>query len=493
MSLGSVISIQIAKVGAGPMTSVPEVQAIAGKGLEGDRYFDGTGTFSKKIDPAHEITLIEAEAIEAIQIESGIQLAPIQSRRNLVTRNVPLNHLVGREFTVGKVVLRGLRLCEPCGHMEKLSGKQGVRSALLHRGGLRAEILTSGTIRVGDSVLPASQVERSVDTPSIEPESVSVLAPAVKRDEPLSDVTKVATMEFCFVPRGSFVLGSQEDPMAWDGESPPQTCDIPYDYWISRFPVSNAQFHEFVDDRGYQSRQYWLEAEQAGCWKDGLFRNPAADTPSTSPGDSGEPFNLPTHPASGITWYEALAFSRWMTRKLQQSGVLPPGFGIQLPSEVEWEKAARGGVEIPDHPRITRASALQECDPPVLRKNPLPHRRYSWGDQPDPTRANYLDSGLCATSPLGSFPGGASPYGVEDLCGNVWEWTRSQWGSYPYPSSVEERTRREDSSEAGMRTLRGGAFNYNGSLVRCAVRHHHSLLTAYRHIGFRVVVLSSRA
>jgi hypothetical protein len=83
MSLGSVISIQIAKVGAGPMTSVPEVQAIAGKGLEGDRYFDGTGTFSKKIDPAHEITLIEAEAIEAIQIESGIQLAAIQSRRNL--------------------------------------------------------------------------------------------------------------------------------------------------------------------------------------------------------------------------------------------------------------------------------------------------------------------------------------------------------------------------------------------------------------------------
>jgi formylglycine-generating enzyme required for sulfatase activity len=346
---------------------------------------------------------------------------------------------------------------------------------------------------VGDPVIHNPEPRQSAEAPLSESESISVPTPSVKLDEPLSDVTKVETMEFCFVPGGFFVLGSQEDPMAWDGESPPQTCDVPYAYWISRFPVSNGQFREFVADGAYQCREYWLEAEQAGCWKDGLFRNPAADTPSTSPEDRGEPFNLPTHPASGITWYEAQAFSRWMTRKLQQSGILPPGFGLQLPSEIEWEKAARGGLEIPDHPRIARASLLPECDPPILRKNPLPHRRYSWGDQPDPTRANYLDSGLCATSPLGSFPGGASPYGVEDLCGNVWEWTRSQWGSYPYPSSVEERTRREDSSEAGMRTLRGGAFNYHGSLVRCAVRHHHSLLTAYRHIGFRVVVLSSRA
>ena len=493
MSVGSVVSIHIAKVGAAPMISVPEVQAIAGKGLEGDRYFDGTGTFSLKVDPAHEITLIEAEAIEAIQMEAGLQVAAIQSRRNVVTQNVPLNHLVGREFTVGKVILRGIRLCEPCGHMEKLAGKQGIRSALVHRGGLRAQILSSGVIRVGDPVFHSSPAAKSADAQLSQPESVSVSTPAVKLDDRPSDVTQIETMEFCLVPRGRFVLGSQDDAMAWDGESPSQVYDISHDYWISRFPVSNSQFHAFVIAGGYQARDYWLEAEQAGCWKDGLFRNPGADNPSTGPEDFGEPFNILTHPAGGITWYEALAFSRWMTTELQQSQALPPGFGVHLPSEVEWEKAARGGLEIPGSPRIARAIALPKCDSLLLQKNPFPHRRYSWGDQPDPTKANYLDSGLCATSPLGNYSGGASPYGTEDLCGNVWEWTRSLWGSYPYPSNAEDRTKREDLREAGMRTLRGGAFNYNDSLVRCSVRHHHSPLTAYRHIGFRVVASSLQA
>lgn len=133
------------------MVSVKEVHAIPGKGLEGDRYFTQTGTYSKKPRPDREVTLIEVEAIEALAREYKIALEPGAARRNIVTRGVPLNHLVGREFRVGDVTVRGLRLCEPCAHLERLS-HSGVREALIHRGGLRAQILTDGTIRVGDSI-----------------------------------------------------------------------------------------------------------------------------------------------------------------------------------------------------------------------------------------------------------------------------------------------------------------------------------------------------
>jgi len=133
------------------MVSVKEVRAIPGKGLQGDRYFNHTGTYSKKSGADREVTLIELEAIEALAREYKIALQPGAARRNIVTRGVPLNHLVGREFRVGDVTLRGLRLCEPCAHLERLS-HSGVREALIHRGGLRAQILTDGTIRVGDSI-----------------------------------------------------------------------------------------------------------------------------------------------------------------------------------------------------------------------------------------------------------------------------------------------------------------------------------------------------
>jgi MOSC domain-containing protein YiiM len=133
------------------MASANEVRAIAGKGLEGDRYFTQTGTYSKKPRPDREVTLIEIEAIEALAQEYKIALEPAAARRNIVTRGVPLNHLVGEVFRVGDVTLRGLRLCEPCAHLERLS-HPGVREALIHRGGLRAQILTDGMIRVGDSI-----------------------------------------------------------------------------------------------------------------------------------------------------------------------------------------------------------------------------------------------------------------------------------------------------------------------------------------------------
>jgi MOSC domain-containing protein YiiM len=130
---------------------VEEAQAVAGSGLLGDRYYRQQGTFSKAGSPDREITLIEIEAVEAMAREADITMEPGQARRNLVTRGVPLNHLVGKEFSVGTVVLLGIRLCEPCDHLEALTVK-GVKEGLCHRGGLRAQILHSGVLKTGDLI-----------------------------------------------------------------------------------------------------------------------------------------------------------------------------------------------------------------------------------------------------------------------------------------------------------------------------------------------------
>ena len=151
---GQVMAIQITSSAGEKMVSIREVKAIAGKGLEGDRYLSEKGKFSDKPGPARQLTLIELEAIEALQREDSIELTPLESRRNIVTRGVPLNHLVNRKFKLGDVVARGVKLCEPCEYLEEVTQKK-VISGLTHRGGLRAEILEGGIIRVGDKIQPA--------------------------------------------------------------------------------------------------------------------------------------------------------------------------------------------------------------------------------------------------------------------------------------------------------------------------------------------------
>ena len=150
---GVVSAMHIAREAAGPVVSVPEIRAVPGQGLEGDRYFRKTGTYSARPGTGREVTLIEAEAYEALAQESGIVLTPGTSRRNITTRGVPLNHLVGRRFRIGDVTLEGVRLCEPCAHLESLT-QAGVRESLIHRGGLRARILTEGTLHIGDPIQP---------------------------------------------------------------------------------------------------------------------------------------------------------------------------------------------------------------------------------------------------------------------------------------------------------------------------------------------------
>ena len=148
---GRIESIHIASAAKAPTRAIEHAVAIPGVGLEGDRYALQQGTFYKPL-PDFELTLIEAEALEALKRDYEVELAPGEARRNLVTRGVPLNHMVGREFQVGEVKVRGIRLCEPCSHLQALAGRP-VMEGLLHRGGLRAQILSRGTIRVGDTVV----------------------------------------------------------------------------------------------------------------------------------------------------------------------------------------------------------------------------------------------------------------------------------------------------------------------------------------------------
>jgi len=302
---------------------------------------------------------------------------------------------------------------------------------------------------------------------------VGVLA-GTQDDMPLPDIT------WCHVPAGLFWMGEGED----------QRLDehLDYDYWISRYPVTVAQFETFVGAGGYQQPSYWPEAQAAQQWRDGRIKDWRAEEFRDRPYDYGDPFNLPNHPAVGVTWYEALAFCRWLTEQMckcanQQSGksanqqigklanrggdgertqgghnglasllgfadLGSADFLVRLPSEAEWEKAARGG-----------ASA----------ENRYPRRRYPWGDDADPNRANYDETAIKSSNAVGCFPGGASPYGVEELSGNVWEWTRSLYEPYPY-----DPTDGRENLNAGpdvRRVLRGGAFHEDGDNVRCAARH----------------------
>jgi len=149
--IGVVAAIYITPEKEGAAISARQAQCIPGAGLEGDRYAKHEGTFSKPGGPDREVTLIEAEAIEAANHDYKASLEPSAARRNVLTRGAALNHLVGRDFRVGRVVFRGIRLCEPCDHLAKLTSPEAQRG-LVHRGGLRAQILTAGTIHVGDMI-----------------------------------------------------------------------------------------------------------------------------------------------------------------------------------------------------------------------------------------------------------------------------------------------------------------------------------------------------
>lgn len=148
---GEVCSVHLAEDGGAPMSSPGVIEAVAGRGVRGDRYCLGkeSGHFSDRKAARRQITLFESEVLDAILRDDHVSLAPHECRMNVVTRGVPLTHLVGRCFRVGDAVLRGLKLNEPCARLEAVSRRR-VAKALVHRCGLFAEIVVGGAIRPGD-------------------------------------------------------------------------------------------------------------------------------------------------------------------------------------------------------------------------------------------------------------------------------------------------------------------------------------------------------
>jgi len=292
-----------------------------------------------------------------------------------------------------------------------------------------------------------------------------------RRAVPLPDI------RWCFIPPGPFLMGSgDDDPDAYDDEKPQREYDIPYPYYIARYPVTNAQFRAFVEDpEGYRDDRWWTKAGLE--WRGGR----------TGPAMVGGVFGLPNQPVVGVPWYEAAAWCRWLTERLrrdvgvQRAASLPEGWEVRLPSEAEWEKAARGGLRIPPAPFISSVGARRAAP---LQSNPNPTRRYPWGDDPDPARANYGDTGIGATCAVGLFPDGASPYGCLDLAGNVWEWCATKW-----VKGYEDYSEQEDNSLEGTasRVVRGGSFSNDRRYVRCACRNWNHPDLRFRNQGFRPV------
>lgn len=149
-SVGTVELIALAVEAEGPMRAVSIAEAVEGCGLSGDRYERGAGTFSSTGGRGYDLTLVEAEALEELSAK-GVELAPVEARRNLVVRGIVLDDLIGRRFRAGEVECFGQRRCEPCSHLERLT-RPGVLRGLVHRGGLRADVLSDGEIRVGDRI-----------------------------------------------------------------------------------------------------------------------------------------------------------------------------------------------------------------------------------------------------------------------------------------------------------------------------------------------------
>jgi formylglycine-generating enzyme required for sulfatase activity len=279
--------------------------------------------------------------------------------------------------------------------------------------------------------------------------------------DPRPEVLTLDEMQFCYIPPGPFWMGSDEDPE----EQPAHLNDcLNYGYWLARYPVTVAQFRDFVAQSGYQPG-YMVSLDRRA-----------------------------THPVVWVEWQEVLAFCAWLTRRWQAADFLLPGWSVHPPSEAEWEKGARGGLEIPCPPAAPApVKTAPFAAPPALTlvANLLPRRRFPWGDVPDLTRTNSEESDIGTTSPVGCFPAGASPYGVEELSGNVWEWSRSRWGpdygktKFPYPYQPDDD--REDIDPNDHCLVRGGAYyNKSEAAARCSSRNLSHRLDRNGNRGFRL-------
>jgi formylglycine-generating enzyme required for sulfatase activity len=278
--------------------------------------------------------------------------------------------------------------------------------------------------------------------------------------DPRHELLDVDHLRFAFVPRGAFWMGDEGDSKAPLHRN--ETLD--YDYWIAESPVTVAQFAQFVASTGGEAPD-----PQA-------LRDP------------------PNRPVATVSWHDALAFCAWLGERWRER--LPAGWSVALPSEAEWEKAARGGVELPVSAQYTTVGQGLALADPARRKNPQPQRAWPWGDDWEPEWVN-ADMSVGATSTPGCFEAGRSPIGCLDMAGNVWEWTRSLWGTdwrqpafvYPYDARDLKREDR-DTSDDVFRVVRGGSWNLPRDGARCAFRLRLVPGTRDAAGGFRVVLRS---
>ncbi len=200
-------------------------------------------------------------------------------------------------------------------------------------------------------------------------------------------------------------------------------------------------------------------------------------------------------PVVYTSWDEAMAFCDWLTERWCGQGWLLEGYHVTLSSEPEWEKAAKGGYEIPAPDEVVIASIAELAarhaavteTPLILAANSTTRRRYPWGGKEDDEETMNFDMHIGSVSTVGAYPAGVSPYGCEELSGNVWEWTRSLFESYPYPEDTAGRHKREGPGRES-RVLRGGSFISLRKSLRCAYRRNLAPDARNGRIGFRVVL-----
>ena len=316
--------------------------------------------------------------------------------------------------------------------------------------------LVSATSAVTATTAPAATAARSSATaapttaPAARPYATTVPAATAARS---SATTAPAALpaalvpEMVAVPAGSFLMGSSSaDSQADDNERPQHPLTLP-DYWIGKTEVTNAQFRPFVEGDGYNNPAYWTAAGWAWRQENKITQPSSWDAP---------PWNGPNYPVVGVSWFEAVAYCRWLSTQT--------GITFSLPSEAEWEKAARGSDGL----------------------------IYPWGNTWDASLVNSSESGLQKTTPVGSYPKGASPYGALDMAGNVWEWCATQGGkTYPYQLEDEwQAAYLEAYVEA--RVLRGGASWNDRTVVRGAYRYDDYPRGRYFGLGLRVASRSAK-
>jgi len=262
--------------------------------------------------------------------------------------------------------------------------------------------------------------------------------------ESLLTLGEAQVVGMVIIPAGEFVMGSEDIKNA----RPQHRVYLPA-YAIDRTPVTNAQYRRFMAAGGYGNPAYWKEAIAAGRWQDGKYVDYDKKSYDQPRFWLDKQWNGDNQPVVGVSWYEAMAYARWA--------------GKRLPTEAEWEKAARG----------------------------TDGRLYPWGNQWADGRANSEESKIGRTSPIGQFsPAGDSPYGVVDMAGNVWEWCSTRWWNekrdeYDYPYTPDDGREDLSGGDEVVRMLRGGSWANDKDASRCANRYRSDPRYGFDRRGFR--------